>query len=51
MTGLARAFVRANDRCLTGAGVAARLADAEAAARFALLARDYFSIETSTESS
>ena len=43
-TGLARAFTRANDRCLTGTAVAPRLGDAERAARVALLARDYFSL-------
>jgi hypothetical protein len=42
-TGVAQAFVRANGRCQTGSALAARLADAESAARFALLARDYFS--------
>ena len=33
-TGLAQAFTHANGRCLTGSALAARLADAEAAARF-----------------
>jgi hypothetical protein len=41
-TGLALAFARANDRCLTGTAVAARLADAETAAAFAVLARQFF---------
>lgn len=41
-TGLASAFSRNNDRCLAGGTVAARLADAETAAAFALLARQFF---------
>lgn len=44
VTGLAQAFTRANDRCLAGTAVNARLADAERAAGFAVLGRDYFDI-------
>lgn len=42
-TGAGRAFTRTNNRCASGSVPGARLGDAEAAARFALLARDYFS--------